>query len=363
MSLTELSTINFRNLKNQAFEFSDKVTVLYGENAQGKTNILEAIYLLSTGKSFRTRSDHELIAWGSTQAKVFGKAGNLEPEVIIFPDKKEFLVNKQSKRLTDIIGSFIVIVFTPTDIEIVSGSPDKRRRFLDQLGSNLDRKYLYQLISFNKILRNRNQLLFQLKGGKNIDLAVWNAQLARAASYIWHSREDLINKLNEILKTLGKKVAKSELKLEYNINFIKESRAKTEEYFVKQLNAILEEEIQKTTTQLGPHRDDFKIISEEEKAGKIITKDLTIYGSRGEQRAASLALKLSEVSLIRQDTHNQPTMLLDEVLSELDKTHRKLLLTQLRGQQTFITTTSLEPVKEVLGTTFSALEIKEGEAT
>lgn len=362
MSLSELSTINFRNLKNQTFKFGEKVTALYGENAQGKTNILEAIYLLSTGKSFRTRFDHELITWGQTQAKVSGRADNLEPEIIIYPDKKEFLVNKQSKRLTDIIGSFIVIVFTPNDIEIISGSPDKRRRFLDQLGSNLDRKYLYQLISFNKIMRNRNQLLFQLKGGKNIDLAVWNAQLAKAASYIWHSRKELISKLNEILRRLGKKVAKTELKIEYSTPLIKDNKAKTEEYYIKQLNAILAEEIHRTTTQLGPHRDDFKIISEEEKGGKVITKDLTIYGSRGEQRAASLALKLSEVNLIRQDTHNQPTMLLDEVLSELDTTHRKLLLNQLRGQQTFITSTSLTPIKEVLGETFSAIEIREGEA-
>lgn len=360
MSLEQISTVNFRNLKNQTLKFQDKVTVLYGENSQGKTNLLEAIYLLSTGKSFRTRSDHELITWGENQAKISGQAENLEPEIIIYPDKKDFLVNKQTKRLTDLIGRFIVILFTPNDIEIVSGSPDKRRRFLDQVGANLDRKYLYQLISYNKILRNRNQILFQLKQGRQADLSVWDHQLARAGSYLWHFRQDLVVKLNEILKTLGKKVTKTDLSLEYSLAFIKDSRAKTEEHYLKKLAEGYLDEVQKTVTQVGPHRDDFKIIAEEEKEGKIVNKDLTIYGSRGEQRAASLALKIAEVNLIKQETNNQPTMLLDEVLSELDKTHRKLLLSQLRSQQTFITSTSLEPVKEVLNQSFTALEINNG---
>lgn len=360
MFLEELSLIEFRNLENQTFKFGRGITVLYGANAQGKTNILEAIYLLSTGKSFRTRSDHELITWGKLQAKVFGKADNLEPEIVIYPEMKEFLVNKQKKKLTDLIGSFIVVLFTPNDLEIISGSPDKRRRFLDQLGSNLDRKYLYQLISFNKILRNRNQLLLQLKQGKNIDLAVWDAQLSRAASYLWLTRKDLVAKLNEVLNEFAKKISKTSLKLEYNNSFIKDTRAQTEENYLKKLNNNRDEEISKTTTQYGPHRDDFKIISEEEAKGKVINKDLTIYGSRGEQRAASLALKLSEARLIENETHSRPTLLLDEVLSELDFQHRKLLLGQLRKQQVFITSTGLAQIKEILGTAFTGIEIIEG---
>ncbi len=360
MFLEELSLIDFRNLENQTFKFGRGITVLYGANAQGKTNILEAIYLLATGKSFRTRADHELIAWGKTQAKVFGKADNLEPEIVIHPELKEFLVNKQKKKLTDLIGSFIVVLFTPNDLEIISGSPDKRRRFLDQLGSNLDRKYLYQLISFNKILRNRNQLLFQIKQGKRIDLGVWDTQLAKAASYLWLTRKDLVAKLKEVLGSYAKKISKTNLKLEYENSLIKDNRVQTEQYYLAKLKNNLEEEIIKTTTQYGPHRDDFKIISEEETKEKVINKDLTIYGSRGEQRAASLALKLSEASLIENETHSAPTLLLDEVLSELDFQHRKLLLSQLRRQQAFITSTSLVPIKEILGNTFASVEIVAG---
>lgn len=360
MFLEELTTINFRNLANQTFKFKGGVTVFFGANAQGKTNILEAIYLLATGKSFRTRSDHELINWGQNQAKVFGKAGNTEPEIVVYPERKEFLVNKQSKKQTDLIGRFVVVIFTPTDIDIVAGSPDKRRRFLDSLGASIDKKYLYQLLSFNKIMRSRNQLLLQLRQGKQVDLTVWNLQLVKAASYLWLTRASLIANLNETLKVLGKKITKANLNLEYKNQFLNETRAKIEEIYLVQLEKHLGEDIQKTTTQLGPHRDDFKVVSEEEKLGKIVSKDLNIYGSRGEQRAASLALKLAEVSVIEKEINNQPTLLLDEVLGELDFEHRKLLLNHLRKLQTFITSTNLSQIQEILGSSFDALEIAEG---
>lgn len=360
MFLSDLTTINFRNLVNQSFKFKDQITVFYGDNAQGKTNLLEAIYLLATGKSFRTRSDHELITWGQTQSKVFGRAGNIEPEVVIYPDRKEFLVNKQAKRQTDLIGSFIVVTFTPNDIEIVGGSPDKRRRFLDSLGSSIDKKYLFQLISFHKLVRARNQLLFQIKQGKSIDITVWDQQLVKAASYLWFNRTNLISKLNEVLKELGKKITKTKLSLEYKNPFLKETRSQIEDYYLEQLQKNRGEDTQKTTTQFGPHRDDFKIISEEEKGEKIVNKDLTIYGSRGEQRAATLALKLAEVELIAQEVNNQPTLLLDEVLGELDSKHRKLLLNHLTKRQTFITSTNLEQIQEILGSKIEAIEISDG---
>ena len=360
MYLEELTTIDFRNLENQTLKFKSSVTVFFGDNAQGKTNLLEAIYLLATGKSFRTRSDHELIAWNKSSARVVGKIGNLESEVTIHPDKKEFKINKQPKRITDIIGSFIALVFTPNDIEIIAGSPDKRRRFLDQLGATLDKKYLFQIISFNKIMRNRNQLLFQIKQGKQIDLAVWDEQLARAASFIWLARQELIEKTNNILKLLGRKITKTALSLNYSNTFIKETRSKTEENYLEKLKASQDEDIRKTITQLGPHRDDFSVISEEVKGDKVINKDLGIYGSRGEQRAAALALKLTEVNLIESEINIKPTLLLDEVLSELDREHRLLLLSQVRKLQTFITATTTSPIEEVLGRSFKAIKITDG---
>lgn len=362
MYLEELTTIDFRNLKNQTLKFANTVTVFYGDNAQGKTNLLEAIYLLSTGKSFRTRSDHELIAWGKEASRVAGKIGNLESEVTIHKDFKAFKVNKQPKRIVDIIGSFIALVFTPDDIEIISGAPDRRRRFLDQLGSNLDKKYLFQLVSFSKIIRSRNQLLFQIKQGKNIDLSVWDEQLAKAASFIWHSREDLIEKINTTLKLLGKKVTKTALILNYPNLFIKETQAKTESYYLERLKLAQSEDIRRGLTQIGPHRDDFKIIAEELKEDKVISKDLGIYGSRGEQRAASLALKLTEVALIEEQHKTKPTLLLDEVLGELDQEHRLLLLNQVRKVQTFITATDVKPIEAVLGKSFTEIKISAGKS-
>lgn len=363
MYLEELTTIDFRNLQNQTLKFTNSVTVFYGDNAQGKTNLLEAIYLLSTGKSFRTRSDHELISWNKDSARVVGKIGNLESEVTIHQDTKEFTINKQQKRITDIIGSFIALVFTPNDIEIIAGSPDKRRRFLDQLGSTLDKKYLFQIISFNKIIRNRNQLLFQIKQGKKIDLSVWDEQLAKAASFIWLGRQELIEKINTTLKLLGKKITKTALVLKYPNSFIKETRAKTEEHYLAKLKLTQNDDIRKTITQVGPHRDDFTIISDQEKGDKVVSKDLGIYGSRGEQRAAALALKLCEVNLIENEINIKPTLLLDEVLGELDTEHRLLLLNQVRKLQTFITATNIKPIEDVLGKSFKAIKITEGQST
>src|SRR3990172_8718766 len=177
MFLEELRVLNFRNLGSQKISFSEGVNVFYGDNAQGKTNFLEAIYILSTSKSFRSRVDHELVAWGQESSKVVGKASFLEIELLITRNKKTLSVNKQEKRLTDLIGSFLTVLFTPADIEIVSGSPDKRRRFLDQLGSSLSRDYLLNLVKLSRVLRTRNQLLWQVKQGKNIDLSVWDTQL------------------------------------------------------------------------------------------------------------------------------------------------------------------------------------------
>jgi len=346
MVLQKLSLINFRNLKNQEVNFSDRLNILFGNNAQGKTNLLEAIYLISTGKSFRTRVDHELISWGQGESRLLAKAGFLDIEVKIRPDEKALLINKQKSKATELIGSFIAIVFTPADIEIVSGAPERRRKFIDQLASLLDKNYLYTLIQFNKVLRNRNQILWQLKNGKQADLSIWNRYLVKNAVSLWESRYRLVEKLNQELKILGEKVTGNSLAIVYEPALPIDKTKTLRKNYAERLARLEREEINKGITLLGPQRDDFSLVSEEIREEKITSKKLGVYGSRGEQRAATLALKLSEVSLIKKEKNDTPVLLLDEVLSELDREHREFLLRQIRGLQTFITTTSLENLKQ-----------------
>lgn len=361
MFLEEIKLLNFRNLKKQKINFLDGINVFFGDNAQGKTNLLEAIYLLSTSKSFRARTDHELITWGQEVAKVVGKASFLEIELLVHPTKKSLLINKQEKRLTDLIGSFLTVLFTPADSEIISGSPDKRRRFLDQLGSTLSREYLLSLVKLNRILRIRNQLLWQRKQGKNIDLSVWDSQLAKEAVTVWRFRFALIVSLQEQLQHLAKKLLGGELRIIYITSAKGETSKYIEEKFLQELNILRDEEIQKSQTIIGPHRDDFKILLEIEEEDKIVSKDLTIYGSRGEQKAASLALKLSEIEILEKEKNTRPVLLLDDVLGELDKNHQKLLLAQLKKGQAFLTTTDIQTIKENLGTRFQKFQVQKGE--
>lgn len=360
MFLSFLQLINFRNLNKQELIFNAGVVIFYGDNAQGKTNLLEAIYLLSTTRSFRTRSDHQLIKWGEENAKVKGKAELLEIELTIRKTGKTLLVNKQAKKATDLIGSLIVVVFSPSDIDIVAGSPDKRRRYLDQLGSNLSQKYLKELVSFNKIMRSRNQTLFLLKQGRKSDLWVWDEQLAKSAAFIWDFRADLSEKIQTSLKKVGHKLGLLNPKIEYRKPYGLGEKDKIEKEYLKSLEGVRAEDIQKTVTSLGPHRDDFNIIIEEEEDNKVISKDLGIYGSRGEQRAATIALKQVEIEIIQEEREVKPILLLDEVLSELDSRHRALLLKSLSLDQVFITTTDLESIEKTLGKRSQVFKVVRG---
>lgn len=360
MFLQKLSLVNFRNLENQHLDFKNTLNVFFGDNAQGKTNLLEAIYLISLGKSFRTRVDHELITWGQKECRLQGQAGFLDIEVKIRQTDKELLINSQKSRLTELIGSFVAITFTPTDIEIVSGAPERRRRFLDQIAAVLDKKYLFDIIQLSKVLKNRNQVLWQLKNGRKADLGIWNQQLVQISSRVWLFRVALVEKLNAELKTLGKKLTGNSLMIVYEPPFKTQEKKNLQQAYLDKINSLEAEEINKGITLIGPQRDDFSLISEELKNEKIVSKDLAIYGSRGEQRSAALALKLSEVNLIEKEKSDTPVLLLDEVLSELDKKHRDLLLKEIRGIQAFVTTTSLENLPMNKTSQVEKFEVLEG---
>ncbi len=361
MFLEKLALNNFRNLANQKLDFKNSINIFYGDNAQGKTNLIEAIYLLSVGRSFRTRADHELISWGAESAKISGKADILELEMTIFPNQKKLQINKQERRLTELIGTFLVVLFTPAEIEIVGGSPDRRRSFLDQLASKLSRDYLISLAKYQRLLRTRNSLLWQIKNGKKLDLVVWNEQLASLAVTIWQERYQLIEQLGPTLKANGQKLLAGELKVIYEPLIKLGSTKVMKEQFLGELARRENEEIRKSLTLIGPQRDDFKVILDAEKEDKVVSKDLTIYGSRGEQRSAVICLKLSEIEILEQVKETRPTLLLDEVLGELDQKHQKLLLSQIKKGQAFLTTANFTELGKLIGSGYQSFEVKDGQ--
>lgn len=305
---------NFRNLPDEVFEFSDKITTIIGPNAAGKTNLLESIFLLAAGKSFKASIEIEMINEKKDFTRIKGLIDdNTKLEIIISKDKyKKFLINGVSKRLIDFAGNLKVVLFAPQDLDLVTASPSLRRKFLDTVLSLCDREYHRSILSYEKGLRARNKLLFRIRE-ENIprtQLLFWDQLLVKNGDYITEQREEFINFVN----------SKEHCNLIYDKSIISNSR----------LEKYANEEISAATTLVGPHRDDF-IFQEKE-------RNMAHFGSRGEQRMVVLWLKLAELAYIEEKTLVKPTLLLDDILSELDEKHRKVVFEVSKNQQTIITT-------------------------
>ncbi len=313
---------NFRNLKDEVYEFSPKTTIIVGPNAAGKSNLLESIYVLSTGKSFKATIENELIKIGNDFARVKGLIHeNIKLEALFAYEKhKKLMVNGVSKRLVDFAGNLKVVLFAPEDLDLVTSSPSLRRKFLDNVLSLVDREYHRAILSYEKGLRQRNRILWDLRenttgnsGGER--LIFWNQLLIKTGDYIAEKREEFINFVNDT-----DSLNNSESKLIYDKSIISPKRL--EDY----KNA----EIASATTLVGPHRDDFIF-----EVGK---KNLSHFGSRGEQRMGVLWLKLAELAFVEKKTNEKPTLLLDDIFSELDIKHREIVFEIAKNQQTIITT-------------------------
>ncbi len=341
--IKSINLINFRNFKRKVIDFSQKVTVILGPNASGKTNILEALFLLSTGKSFKANIEEEMIGYKSSIARLRSTSydGQASLEVVItrgdndWPRKK-LMVNGVPKRLIDFAGNFKVVLFGPWDLDLVTQSPSLRRRFLDSTLSQVDREYRRAILSYEKGLRQRNRLLFRIReeGLSRGQLLFWSQLLIKNGDYISGKREELINFINskgDLNNTM--------FEITYDRSSISEGR----------LKQYAEEEIAAAATLVGPHRDDFLFKIQ---VNKKETRDLAIYGSRGEQRMGTLWLKLRELAFIEEKTRSassgqaeKPTLLLDDILSELDHPHRDVVLSIIGNQQTIITTADEHFVK------------------
>lgn len=346
MHLSALQLQSFRNYCSLRIDFSPGLNVIYGDNAQGKTNLLEAIYFLATGKSHRTSRDQELIREGdetlTARATVVRKTGDLNIELLYgHTSRKQLKINGIAERkITRLVGSLAAVFFSPDDLQLLKGSPSGRRRFLDIELSQISQTYLHHLMTYNKVLQQRNTLLKQ-DGVDDGLLGVYDQQLIDSGSQLIARRAEAVRRLSPIAAHYHTMLAdgREELRLEYQSQGL-EPGALTDagtvaERLAAQLQRVRREERRRQITLVGPHRDDVGFwISE---------RDARLYASQGQQRTAVLALKLAELQFMAEEIQEAPILLLDDVASELDPHRRHYLLHAVQeGVQTFVSCTDLE---------------------
>ena len=336
MFIKKVTLENFRNYIEQEIKLEDGINIIYGNNAQGKTNIIESIFLCSLGKSFRTNKDKELINFEAEEGKVSVEYQRSDREGTIkavISDKKNFFINgiKQNK-VSDIIGKINVIIFTPDNIEIVKDGPQKRRKFLDMMISSLKPNYLHLLNTYNQALEQRNNYLKQIKFENRAEemLDIWDEQLSELSSKIYEYRKKYIEKFSEKIDDIHKKITKSG-KLEENLEIRYISNGKDKESFIEALNKSRKIDIKRGFTATGIHRDDFLIY--------INKRPVAIYGSQGQQRTTVLSLKLTELEIVKEEIGYSHILILDDFMSELDEKRRKSFIESIEGNQVIITCT------------------------
>lgn len=339
MRVISVNIRNFRNYTDQSIHFEPNLNVIVGKNAQGKTNLLESIFLCAIGKSPRTTKDKDLIKWDSTLSKIDlnieKKLGKKEIELYLFKDQnKAIKIDKIGiKKIGQLLGNFNAIYFSPDELKLIKESPDERRKFMDIDLCQFDKNYFYTLSSYNQVLQQRNKLL------KNPDseslrqtLPIWNEQLATFGAKIILSRlrliENLKPKVNKIHSDLTS--GKENLVISYQ-GYVADDEPALKDLLISKYEENVDKDIKLGYTSVGPHRDDIKIESNE--------IDLRSFGSQGQQRTAALSLKLAELEVFRDNTGEYPVLLLDDVLSELDENRQNKLLEYVSGIQTLLTCT------------------------
>ena len=337
MIIKSLELDNFRNYGTLSINFDSGTNILYGDNAQGKTNILEAIYLSATTKSHKGSKDRDIIHFDAEEAHIrtYVVKDGLENRVDMHLRKnksKGIAINGQKiKKAADLLGLLNVVFFSPEDLSIIKNGPSERRRFVDMELCQLDKFYLNDLNNYNKIVNQRNKLLKEISfnPGLKDTLFVWDSQLVSYGSKLINRRKAFIAQLNEIIYEIHTKLSggKEELHIVYEPDVLPED-------FEKKLEVSQERDIRLKQTSIGPHRDDFSFM-----VGEI---DIRKFGSQGQQRTAALSLKLSEIELVKKITKDTPLLLLDDVLSELDSNRQNYLLNSIGDIQTIITCTGLE---------------------
>lgn len=337
MIIKSIELADYRNYDSLVLEFDKGTNILYGDNAQGKTNILESIFVAATTKSHKGSKDKEIIHFEKEEAHIraFIEKENIETRVDMHLRKsgsKGIAIDGQRlKKAVDLLGICNVVFFSPEDLGIIKNGPSERRRFVDMELCQLDNFYVYNLSNYNKIVNQRNKLLKDMFMNPDLKetLNIWDMQLVSFGSKIIERRKLFTEQLNEIIYEIHKKLSggKEEIKIVY------EPDVEISDY-EKKLKNSQDRDIKSKMTTVGPHRDDFSFF-----IGNI---DIRKFGSQGQQRTVALSLKLSEIELVKKITKDTPVLLLDDVLSELDSNRQNYLLNSIGNIQTIITCTGLE---------------------
>ena len=337
MNIRSIELKNFRNYENLEISFDEGTNILFGDNAQGKTNILEAAYMSGTTKSHKGSRDREMIRFGEEEAhlKTVVVRGGREYQIDMHLKKnraKGIAIDKiPIKKASELFGILNIVFFSPEDLNIIKNGPAERRRFLDSELCQLDRIYLADLTNYNKILAQRNKLLKDMiyRPSLSDTLPVWDMQLIETGKKIIRRRKQFVDELREIVSDIHYRISggKEELFLKYEPNI-------DDIFFEDELSRAKEKDKKLCQTSVGPHRDDLLF--------SIGDVDIRKYGSQGQQRTSALSLKLSEIELVRKSISDTPVLLLDDVLAELDSSRQNYLLNNISDTQTIITCTGLD---------------------
>lgn len=331
MKLKKLNLVDFRNYSQAEFKFSPELNLIIGPNASGKTNLLEAIYLLASGESFRALRNDQMISWEKKLALIEAEIDQEKLKISLTKEdgraKKQFWLNGLKKTRRQFLKCFLAVIFRPEEIKIITGSPKGRREFLDQAITLLDWEYQRAISAYEKAIKTRNRVLFEIRENraKEQELYFWDQTLAKNGEIIRQKREEFFNFLNQFFQEF-KKGRFDHLSCHYQAS----------PATLSLLKKNLKQDLKKGLTGIGPHRDDFIVLS-----GKFETQDqnLAFWGSRGQRRLAVLLLKLGQLSFLEEKTGQKPVLLLDDIFSELDQQGEKLVFSLLEKHQTILTST------------------------
>lgn len=337
MIIKSIELQNFRNYEDLNISFDEGTNIFYGDNAQGKTNILEATYLSGTTKSHKCSKDKEMIRFGEQESHIRTVVVKKDKEYQIDMHLKNnrskgIAINKVPiKKASELFGILNMVFFSPEDLNIIKNGPAERRRFLDSELCQLDKIYLSDLTTYNKILNQRNKLLKDMVYRPDLKdtLPVWDMQLVETGRKIIRRRKQFVDELNEIVHDIHYRISgeKEDLLLQYEPSI-------EDIFFEDELSRVKERDMRQCMTSVGPHRDDLLF-----SIGEV---DIRKFGSQGQQRTSALSLKLSEIELVKRSIHDTPVLLLDDVLSELDSNRQNYLLNSIHDTQTLITCTGLD---------------------
>ncbi len=352
MYIEKIKLLNFRNYKELEINFNKNLNIIYGDNAQGKTNILESIFLCSFGKSFRTTKEKEMIMFGKEKCLIeinYQKSDRDGKIKIEIGNKKQIYLNGvKLKKLSELLGNVNIVIFTPDDINILKDGPAKRRRFLDMMIGQLRPNYVYNLNMYLKTIEQRNNYLRQIREENKSEamLDIWDEKLIEYAEKIYEYRKMFIDKIKKEINNIHGKITDEKEILE--IKYI--SNCENKEEYLKLLKVRRKLDIIKGFTTKGVHRDDFVIYINE--------NEVSTYGSQGQNRTAVLSLKLSELNVIHNEIGEYPILLLDDFMSELDEKRRKNFLKNIENTQVILTGTDKIDLN---GSDYNLYNVKRGE--